>query len=242
MFQAMLLQTRKRFGLYSVLFIFLVLLFGSGSVSAATVLEILDLEGNIKTQTIKDKMIKMEIADSGYRLIDMQKKLFYTVEPNEKRLIDMTGFYTKKADQESTANRIKLSFSKIGKGPRVAGFKTVRYKMKINDFVCAAVFLSKEAYAVEDINTLFNTFAFMSGKEATLGVSGDGDPCERAEYEMSEQQYQKYGVPLKTVSNDGHTDYEVKAVKPGKTISAKVFKLPKLYEVLDFEELYQRMN
>ena len=220
----------------------LVLVFGSVSVFAATKIEIIDLEGNVNTQMVKDKMIRMEIIDSGYMLIDMDKKSFHTIEPKEKRLIDMTRFYNKELDQASVDNRIKLSFSKIGKGPRIAGFKTVRYKMKINDFVCAAVYLSKEAYADDDINSLFKAFAFMSGKESMLGVSGDGDPCERAEYEMSEQQYQKYGVPMKAVSNDGHVDYEVRLVKSGQTIPAKLFKLPKSYERLDFEELYKLMQ
>lgn len=208
---------------------------------AGTVVEYVDLEGNIKKQLISKQKLRLETDQYGYMLVNLEKKQFYSVEPDEKRIIDMSGFYQKN-DADVSGQRVVLNFEKIGKGPKVAGYKTIRYKMKIKDYVCADVYLSKEAYELADIQTLFGVFAYKAGKESAMGVSGDGDPCERAEFEMSEQQYKKYGVPMKSVSHEGHTNHEFKTVNTAAKISSKEFNLPKSYKTLEFEELYKLMQ
>lgn len=213
-----------------------------GPLWAGTKIESRDLEGNINTLTMEGKKIRQELNESDYKLIDLENNKFYTVVPNEKRIIDMSSFYTRSSKKSDAEDRVSLSFEKLGRGPRIAGYKTTRYKMKINDFVCAEIFLSRQAYAIEDIKTLVKAFNRMAGREAAMGVSGDGDPCERAEFEMTEEQYRKLGVPMKTISRDGHTDHEVLKIITDTAISKKIFKLPKSYNILSVETLYKLME
>jgi len=209
---------------------------------AGTVIESRDLEGNINTITIEGKQIRQEINESEYRLIDLQNDKFYTVVPNQNRIIDMSTFYAKPAEKKDAGDRVVLQFEKLGKGPRIATYKTTQYKMMINDFVCADVFLSLQAYEVEDLKTLVKAVTLISGREAAMGVSGDGDPCERAEFELTEEQFRTLGIPMKTVSRDGHTDHEILKIKTNTMISTKIFNLPKSYNTLSVEELYKLME
>ena len=213
-----------------------------GPLWAGTKIESRDLEGHVNTITVDGNKIRQELNESDYKLIDLDKNKYYTVVPNEKRIIDMSSFYANPLVQSNTEDRVSLHFKKVGRGPRVAGFKTTRYKMMINDFVCAEVYLSSQVYAIEDIKTLVKAFTRMAGREAAMGVSGDGDPCERAEFEMTEKQYLKLGVPMKTISRDGHTDHEVLKIITDTTISKKSFKLPKSYDILSVETLYKLME
>lgn len=203
-----------------------------------------DLEGASQQMVVVGKKVRIEINESDFKVIDLKNNKFYTIEPNEKRVIDMSSFYSAQTKNSPPDNpgRVELTFNKVGKGPKIAGFKTVQHKMMIDEFVCADVYLSKQAYALSDMQTLLKAFSLMSGREAAMGVSGDGDPCERVEFEMNEVQYMKYGVPMRTVSRDGHTDYEVLSIKPDVPISNKDFKLPTAYKILTVESLYKLME
>jgi len=213
----------------------------AGSLLAGTVIESRDMEGRINKLTVNGEKIRMEVSDSGYMLIDLYEKKFYTIEPDEKRIIDMSSFYAR-PQTKNTEDRINVQFKKIGKGPMIAGYTTTHYKMMINDFVCADEYLSRSAYTLADVKTLFKAYAHMSGREAAMGVSGDGDPCERVEFEMSAAQYSKLGIPMKTVSRDGHIDHEITAIKKNAKVSKKLFKLPISYTTLSVENLYKLME
>jgi len=176
-------------------------------------------------------------------LVDLKKNTFYNIEPNEERIVDMSSFYSIPIAQIAGAeDRIAVHFKKVGKGPKIAGYNTTHYKMMINKFVCADEYLSRQAYAVADMKTLFKVYVHMSGREAAMGVSGDGDPCERVEFEMTETQYKKLGIPMRTVSRDGHTDHEIMAIKIDTKIAKKVFKLPESYTTLTVENLHKLLE
>jgi len=210
---------------------------------AGTVIISRDLEGEINKLLVDGSKVRIELNDSGYMLVDLKKNTFYTVEPDEERIIDMSSFYTIPLDKISAAEgRISLHFEKVGKGAKVAGFNTTRYKMMINEYVCADVFLSRQAFALADMKTLFKVYVHMSGREAALGVSGDGDPCERVEFEMTESQYKKLGIPMRTVGRDGHTEHEFMDIKSEVTIAKKIFKLPKSYKTLAVENLHKLLE
>jgi len=215
-----------------------------GSLWAGTIIESRDLEGRINKLTVEGEKVRLETSETGYMLIDLKEKKFYTIEPNEQRIIDMSSFYSMPIAQSQSGDRGKINvhFKKMGKGPNIAGYPTTHYKMMINEFVCADEYLSKEAYTLSDVKTLFRAYAHMSGREAAMGVSGDGDPCERLEFEMSEEQYEKLGIPMRTVARDGHTDHEVMTIKENATIAETLFNLPKSYTTLTVENLYKLME
>ncbi len=233
----------KQFSLKQITICIFLCIQMSAPLWAATVVESRDLEGRINKLMVDGDRVRLEIGDSGYMLVDLEKNTFYNVEPNEERIIDMSSFYSIPIAQiEGAGDRINVHFKKIGKGPKIAGYNTTHYKMMINEFVCADEYLSRQAYVVADMRTLFRAYVHMSGREAAMGVSGDGDPCERVEFEMTEAQYKKLGIPMRTVSRDGHTDHEIMVIKTNTKIDEKFFELPKSYTTLTVENLHKLLE
>src|SRR3972149_2414338 len=212
-------------------------------VFAGTVIESVDGEKNHARIMIEKDMARIDAADmQGYMLIDLAKEKIYAVSTAEQGGMGLSPHAVKSTPRVITTNRRQASFIKQGKGPRIADYSTVYYKVMMGDTHCFDEYLSKEAVDNPDIRHFTEVMARISQSEATMTViesSPLDNPCVTAEESMDDQ-YVKLGVPLRTVDENGVTVNEITQIQNEVSFSPDAFDMPTDYPMLSREEMMQR--
>ena len=184
--------------------------------------------------------IANQAMPDNYMLIDMNKQVSYMIDTEQKivmKLEDMGDMIPPMMQNPGGMKKPDISISEAGGGPTVAGFKTMRYLLKIENQLCSEHFLSKEPLSIPEIKR----FAKVMEKQAdmNMGMGMPGSPCELAEIEFDKQAF-KFGIPLMSKNSAGNETFIITEIKDGVRFSTQEFDLPKGYQVVSQQELMQR--
>ena len=221
------------------------------SVNAGTIIEGHDEIGGTHTIFIAGKKVKIEADDKSYMLIDLEKKTYLAIDPNERSVVDLSDMYkpaSKGTSSAKSASPLKIKTEKLGKGPKLAGFETTRFKVSVNGTVCSEEFLSEQAAKLPDMATFFATVVALSnpGMEDAMpvdaGSQADGTLCMRADEQLNSQLYAKHGIPLKVLSSAGKLIHEIVNIRGKEKIDAAMFDVPKEFTRVTMQEMEKALS
>ena len=214
---------------------------------AGTLIESNDKTGKHVSIQISDEMARIDSSDlEGYMLINMAQEEIYAVSDDEHLIIDLSTPSDSNAIPDHTKsdklNRLKATFINQGKGPDIAGYPTIHYKVMMGDTHCFDEYLAKELIDNHEIHRFIEVMATQSQSRENEGMVeyfAADNPCESAD-EIMDAQYLTLGVPLRTLDDHGVSIHEVIRIQNDATISAATFKIPGEYKIITKAELMRR--
>ncbi|NIO41353.1 MAG: DUF4412 domain-containing protein [Burkholderiales bacterium] len=204
------------------------------AVWAVTLVESTDSDG--VAQEVYFEGANMRAQERGgkeYMLFDMANRKMYAVNPEEREVLDLSGFLAQKSAQNRSTAKLDAKLARQGAGPTVAGYATEHYVSTANGRKCADEYLSKKAMADLRATMLSSERFWQLGKEFDSGMAGAAlDPCDLAEAQIG-RSYEKYGLPLRVIDADGSVSVEVTRIVKNAPLPAGGFSLPEGYAVVD---------
>jgi len=216
-------------------------------VYSGTLIESIDQEGEAVTTRFEGGMMRADMPQPGsYMIFDLKKEKAYVVDESEHMVMDLSAqMWGRNADMAGgTADRPEARLVKQGKGPTIAGYPTVHYKVMVGDTFCGDEYLSSRAMSEANMQEFGEAMSRMAQQQAQMAGDMGGmmqDPCVSADRSLYEA-YLKHGMPLRSVNKDGAVDNEVKRIQTDASISADYFKLPKGYPVMTMDEMMQQQR
>jgi len=216
-------------------------------VYGGTLIESVDQDGETVTTRFEGTMLRADMPQSGsYMLFDLKKEKAYAVDESEHMVMDLSPqMWGKNRDTAGgTANQPKARLVKQGKGPTIAGYPTVHYKVMVGDKSCGDEYLSSQAMSEANMREFGEAISRMAEQQDQMSDDMAGmtrDPCDSADHSIYEA-YLKHGMPLRSVNKDGAVDNEVKRIRTNVSISEDYFKLPKDYPVMTMDEMMQQQS
>ena len=209
------------------------------TVSAVTLIELKQADGSSEKVYIDGMMVRIESSiDPGYVILDGGKGNMFLVSPAEKQIMDMGHMMSQ--EKKSIKSKYDVKFISKGDGPKIVGYKTKKYEVRVDDKKCSDEYLSKKMpkdlgiqKTFEKISTMFN------GPD--MGMMPGMNACLMAEQDITAS-YSKYGYPMRTVDTNGKLESEVVKLTKNAAMPAGGFSLPKGYKRVDVGQMMQGME
>lgn len=201
----------------------------------AVAIDTKDDEGLNQTLWLENGKMRVDSGEEeGYMLFNAKTNTMYIVDPEEKKVMDMSSFLTKSS---AGKNRFKMKVKKRGKGPVIAGYSTSHYAFFANGKKCTDEYLSKKALNDVGSTTIFDALSKLGQMEGLPSESVD--PCDSVDGSSGDL-YKKYGFPLRIVNDDGSLDLEVIKISKKRKMPKGGFDLPAGYAVEDVGNIMQK--
>jgi hypothetical protein len=205
----------------------------SANISAATLIESKTGHGNQKMWVEGTKArVESEAGMDGYVLMDFSDRQLLFVNDKEKTIVAMSSQLTNEPPPKIEGAHL----TKVGPGPKIAGYDTTHYKLELNGKVCSESYVSKSVVEKANLQKLADAAKkIYSPPPPRNGI----DPCMRAQAAFEPKLVEK-GFVLRSVT-DGKVRREVTSVKTGVELPPGGMNVPKDYERLDLAEMQRRM-
>jgi len=210
-----------------------------------TLVESTDQEGGVVVTRIEGNMVRTDMVEQPgtYVLFDLDKEKAYMVDDSEHMVMDLS---TQMWDEgqgmpQHAAKHPKARLVEQGKGPTIAGYSTMHYKVMAGDEFCGDEYLSLKAMKETNMQEVGELMTKMARRQEQMaGMAGlMQDACDAADLTLYET-YLKHGMPLRSVDKDGKVSYEIKRVQTNASIPAGFFDLPRDYPVMTMEQMMQQ--
>lgn len=203
---------------------------------AGTVIEISNR--NDKTTVLTDgKQARMNTGGGDYILVNYATQSVKMVQPSERKVMSLNA-----EDMPRTGNAptLQTSIRRLGEGPVIAGYDTVKFSYSVNGRDCGVIYGSQDAYGVSGIKDMFKAMRTMMERQRSMmgGFAGMVDQCTLGDIEMSKN-VSKVGVPMR-IQKNGATEMEVKSIKLGVALPADTFTVPANYKTVTVKEEMQK--
>lgn len=216
------------------------LLAASPAVLAGTLIESRDADGGVQRVLIDPPLAKVETGEPGSFLwLDLAKGKALAVSTEEKQMLDLSAMLSGGHDRPAPPRK-GPALVEAGPGPDIAGFPTVRYKLMAGDELCYEEFLSPKALEKAKAAELVRALAKLSQEDLPHEEAMEAENTCYTVERLAERQYEKLGLPLRTVTADGDVIHEVVTLHVDHDFPENTFALPTDYEVLDPKQLLQR--
>lgn len=204
----------------------------------AILIESRESEENIQKTWVEGNLLRAETAESTqYMLMDFTGKKMYLVSPEKKQALDMSGIIATLPDDSQGMEKPDFTVTHPGSGPEIAGYPTEHYIVSHNGKKCVESFTSRK---------VANDFAlqeFIVGMKEMFpqeeDTSGNKNPCAKAEDALD---YQKIGIPLRVVEEDGEDSYLIVRLKKNAQLPEGGFSVPAGFHIIDYNEMILRMS
>lgn len=205
----------------------------SANVSAATLIESETGHGTQKMWVEGTKArVESQTGMEGYVLMDFSDRQLLFINDKQKTIVAMSSQLTDEPPPKIEGARL----TKVGPGPKIAGFDTTHYKLELDGKVCSESYVSKSVVEKANLQKLADAAKkIYSPPPARNGIA----PCLRAQAAFEPKLVEK-GFVLRTVM-DGKVRREVTSVKTGVDLPPGGLDVPKDYERLDLAEMQRRM-
>lgn len=223
----------------------LVLLIPGFSINAATMVEIDSEDGNSRIYTEGHKG-RMEISggekmpDSKvFVIVDTKKDNVFVVMPESQTVIDMSNSLKDsviKTDDQSN----KTVFKQVGAGPKIAGYKTIKFDYSTNGNHCGSIFVSKNALVDSGLRHMLGVLRKMATRANSFeqNVMTNSDPCEAADALLTAK-IVKIGMPLRVLDADGTLKRLVTKIDKNAKLPPDAFKIPENYKIMKTGQMMQ---
>jgi len=212
---------------------------------SGTLVESTDQDGETVITRFDDGNMRADTGEPGvYVLFHLEKEKSYVVDESQHMVMDLSSQMWG-SDQEMAESASKLPKARLveqGKGPTIAGYSTVHYKVMVGEEFCGDEYLSSRAMKETNLQEFGEVMSRMSKQQQQMSGSMAAmmqDPCDTADLTLYEV-YLKKGMPMRTVDKDGIVDNEVKRIETNASIPAGFFELPKDYPVMTMEQMMQQ--
>ena len=207
---------------------------------ADTIIQQRNADGGIDTISIKGDWARMQSkGETGYQLWNLKTGEMNVVNPDDRTIM---VFDLRAKDTKGRKHPIEARITKTGKGPKIAGYSTTKYRLEAGHKNCGTEFISATAAQSKEIRKLVQNFAALSSLDELLPgpmaamARGMQDPCELAATSLGEQ-LPNLGMPLKHVDASGRTEMEVTKIDPHAKLDGELFRLPADYKRTTVEEM-----
>lgn len=232
--------------MFKTLFLFCTLLLSSSAFSAILIESIND-DGKKGRVLIDEGRARIDAGTlGGYMLINLDDGAAYAINHSERAILDLNSpliISHPHGDMLSKSTPAPVvSFKKIGKGPVIAGYQTIRYRVSIDGMHCFDEYLSEQLLTYPHVKRFVEVIGKSTGADSTtgMGVPFDTDaPCESAD-ELADDYYHKLGIPMRTVDSNGLISHEIKRVDTNVEPAAGTFASPPGYKKVTRKELIER--
>jgi len=213
-------------------------------VYSGTIVESIDQNGETAITRFEDGNIRTDTGQPGvYVLLNFQQEKAYLVDDSQRMVMDMSSqmWGEDQGTTDGAAKQPKPRLVEQGKGPTIAGYITVHYKVMAGDEFCGDEYLSSKAMKESNMQQFGEAMSRMSRQQEQMsGMTGMmQNPCDAAELTLYES-YLQHGMPMRSVDRDGTVNNEVKRIQSNVSISKDYFELPRDYQVMNMEEMMQR--
>ena len=225
-------------------FIVLLLLLPILTLNAATIIEVDNEDGKsrIYSDGLKGRM-EMD-GNAGFVIVDTKKNSLFFVMPEKQIILDMSNSLETSSDNENTDQQNNsVELKKVGRGPRIEGYRTAKYEYLTNESPCGTVFLSKKALKDLEMKEMFSVFRKISkrAKEFSQRINIDADPCETAYLQLSDEIVKK-GIPMRTEDQDGTVTSLVTKIERNAELPLDIFSIPENYKVVKPGQMMQAVQ
>jgi hypothetical protein len=214
---------------------------------SAILIESVDDEGKHGRVLIDEGRARIDAGTlGGYMLINLDDGSAYAINHSERAILDLhSPLVSTHPHDTSNTQKTKpptVTFQKLGKGPVIAGYQTIRYKVSIDGLHCFDEFLSEQLLTYPDVKRFVEVIGESTGADSETGMGAPYDaeaPCESAD-ELADDYYYKLGIPMRTVGSNGLTSHEIKRVDAEVDPPAGTFTSPPDYKKVTRSELIER--
>lgn len=178
----------------------------------------------------------MEMSGGNeYMVINGNDNTYYMVSPDEKSVMDMSGFM-QNAPASGPKGSVKTELNRKGKGPEIAGYSTIEYDMLANGKHCGVIFGSRDA--LDEVNEFAEVFSKMAarGSEMASQFGMPQDPCVAAAAESPEM-LKKTGLPMRSLDENGVLQNEVVRIDTHAKLPENAFRIPPDYQRQDMAQM-----
>lgn len=205
----------------------------SASLSMAGTIVKIKTKDEVSTILTDGKQARMNMNGDEYIIVNYSDSSVRMVNPAKHQVMLLNINDMPKGDNSP---KIKTAIKKLGKGPKVAGYKTNKFSYTVNGKSCGIIYGSKSAYELNGIKDLFNALRTMAESQRSMmgGFAGMIDACTLGDIEMS-RHVSTTGIPMRTEER-GVVDTEIKSIKVDVTIPANTFVIPASYKTVTLNE------
>jgi len=229
--------------MYKAVLLLGTLLISAPAVFSAILIESVDDDGKKGRVLIDEGRARVDAGTlGGYMLINLDDGTAYAINHGERAILDLNGPMVSTHPQTGNSKPPSVSVKKQGKGPIIAGYQTIRYRVSIDGMHCFDEYLSEQLLKYPHVKRFVEVIGEATGADATtgMGVPFDPDaPCESAD-ELADDYYHKFGIPMRTIGSNGLITHEIKRIVTDMEPPAGTFTSPPGYIKVTREQLIQR--
>jgi len=179
-----------------------------------------------------------------YLLMDLKKKQVYAVNTREAFAMDLSTPQVKHGHGEIHLGKQtpRVQLIRQGNGPVISGYPTQRYRVSVQEKYCYEEYLATGPLANREIQLFLRVMSALSDSREEIQRSllfDNSDLCDIAA-DTIDDQYQKLGLPMKTVLSDGTLNRRITRINTAATIPPGTFELPANYPILSREKVWQQ--
>jgi hypothetical protein len=207
---------------------------------AATLIEVKTPEG--QTKIFRDgTRSRMDTGDGSYMVVDSKAQTLFVVMPSERQVMDMSQMLKMPASGQDN-NPLDIQFEKQGSGPRIAGYKTLRYQYSANGKSCGMVLASEQALNDTDLQDTLEVMERMGSRADAMmqAFNRNADPCQRADTRFSEHA-RGIGMPMQITSSSGKLVSEIIRIETNAKLPPNAFAIPSGYQVQNVGQMMQQI-
>ena len=188
------------------------------------------IEGKVSFSK-KRARLNSGLKNNSYLLLHYSKEEITLVDSTRKQA---AKGYLGNIQNASNTDHLVVSLEKKGKGPKIEGYKTKEYLVKLNENPCGTVFLAKKLLKKKEVKRYLGMIEKMPPQShyALSQYNGMAGDCMVLGNKLAAL-YSKKGFPLKTLNTRGDVVSEVIKVKAKKDIKSSYYKIPDGYQVAE---------
>ena len=183
-------------------------------------------------------------ALGGYMLLNLEKEKVYAINHEERVILDLSSpIVTHSAHKSETAALPKIEIKAQGKGPKIAGYATKKYRVFMNGLHCFDEYLAPSLLKNKEIKRFVQILAktTQAQENNAIGLPFDEQtPCDSAP-ELADDYYEKYGIPLRTVDGTGLISHQITSINTKASFLPGTFSSPNGYTAVTRQDMLQRV-
>lgn len=191
-------------------------------------------------------VMRVDFTQGGYLLFDVGANKRYMVSDEQKQVMEMPNtdaaeFSAMMSQLGAKRTPAQINIERLGDGPTIAGYATEHYVVTADGQKCSDEYLSKELLGNKDVKELVQAMDGANEREDTRSIASLG-PCMVQAPRALAKEYDRLGLPLRTVDAQGETTVEVVSIKVDVSAPKGAFRVPADYSRVSLEDLIREMQ
>jgi len=208
------------------------------NIMASTMVETEGKDGISRIYTEGHKCRVEMPNDQGFMVVDAKEKTVFLVMPAKEMTIDMSE-PPNNSEPETSDQSDKTEFKQTEAGPKIAGYKTIKFDFATNGNHCGSIFVSKKALddsGMRDIMGIFSKITTELADAFPQNPDAGSDPCKATKASLTGK-IAEIGLPLKTLYADGSLKSLVTKIEKDAELPPNPFTVPAKFRVVKIGQI-----